>query len=302
MIKSTIKIKDEQTKGATSLTPWIHLNNTRSIAATNKIHFSGANGFPVAGYESFLNLLSPHFNISAMDSRGAWPERHSPPKGFSMHSFADDLINGISQQNEHAVIGMGHSHGGQSTMIAALKRPELFSKLILIESASLPNPYIDLIYRRLPKSVLFKLFPFMRGSEMRKKVWPSRQAFLDRYRKHSTFKRFTDQALNDYAQHGLFERDDSNFELVFDPIWESYIFRKVEFMWKFLRKTTHPTLLIRAEHSNLYSAEQFERYNLSLPNNIQTIEIPNTYHLIPQEQPNILFSEISKWLAHQPSS
>lgn len=299
MIKSRIQIKQPPIDSSPKQAPWLTLNNTSDITHPETIHFSGANGFPVASYESFFERLTPQFSISAMDSRGAWPQRNSPPKGFSMDSFADDLINALSQQHKQSIIGMGHSHGAQLTMIAALKRPELFSKLVIIESASLPNPYIDLVYRRLPKAILFKMFPFMRGSEMRQKVWLSRQAFLDRYREHPTFKRFTEQALLDYAKHGLFEREDSSFELVFDPAWESYIFRNIEFMWKFLRKTTHPTLLIRAEHSNLYSSEQFKRYNRTLPDNIHAIEIPNTHHLIPQEQPEILFSTISEWLEGQ---
>lgn len=296
MNKSTINLSNDIQGGIAYKAPWASLKTSNQNTPVEQIHFSAANGFPVASYQTFLELFSPKFDLGAMDSRGAWPTRQMPPKGFNWHSFADDLIEGISENYDRPVIGMGHSHGGQLTLIAALKRPELFSKLVVIEPASLPNPYIDLFYRQLPKWALFKLFPFMRGSEMRRRIWPSREVFIERYRDHPTFKRFTESALIDYAEHGLFEREDKQFELVFDPIWESYIFRKVEFMWKFLRQTSHPTLVIRAEHSNIYSSEQFNHYNKNLPGNIDAIEIPNSHHLLPQEVPERLFAEIDAWL------
>lgn len=296
MKKSTTPIISSVNSEHTYQAPWLAIDSSTKKAKNNGVHFSGANGFPVASYDGFFKLIQPRLNITAMDSRGAWPQRQKPPKNFSMHSFADDLIAGIKDKHSHPIVGMGHSHGGQSTLIAALKQPTLFTKLIIIESASLPNPYIDLIYRQLPKQVLFKLFPFMRGSEMRKRVWPTRTAFIERYKAHSTFKHFTEEAINDYAQHGLFERQDGQFELVFDPVWESYIFRNIEFMWKFLRKTTHPTLLIRAEHSTLYSSAQFQKHNKRLPSNIHAIEIPNTHHLMPFENPQALASVILDWL------
>lgn len=296
MNKITITINNGDLSNAGALAPWFSMPTTGTMDSPDTIHFSAANGFPAASYTSFLERFTPSFNISAMDNRGAWSERQPPPKKFSMNSFADDLISGITTQYRHPVIGMGHSHGGQITLIAALKRPELFSRLIIIECASLPNPYIDLIYRKIPKALLFKFFPLMRGSEMRKKIWPSRRVFLERYKTHPTFKRFTEKALEEYAQHGLFERGDGQFELVFDPIWESYVFRNIEFMWKFLRKTTHPTLLIRAENSNIYSSAQFQKYNKKLPANVHAIEIPNTSHLLIQEDPTLTAAHITDWL------
>lgn len=296
MKKTTVSIHNSAYPHPSGIAPWFEMDANNKPDSTETIHFSGANGFPAAGYASFLGQFRDTRTISGMENRGAWVERQLPPEKFSMNAFADDLISGLSSQFQTPVIGMGHSHGGQVTMIAALKRPELFSKLVIIEAASLPNPYIDLIYRKLPKAALFKIFPFMRGSETRRKVWPSRAAFIERYSTHPTFKLFTKTALEEYAQHGLFEREDGKFELVFDPRWESHIFRNIEFMWKFLRKTTHPTLLIRAEHSNTYSSKQFNQNNKKLPANVHAIEIPKTNHLLPQEDPELTAKHINAWL------
>lgn len=277
---------------------WTKFSDLTKTNADDILHFSGANGFPVACYEHFLDLFEDSYDVQGMDPRPSSPIRQNPPNGFRMHDFANDLIQGMQRFYKQPVIGMGHSLGGQVTLIAALQQPDLFSKLIIIEPASLPNPYIDLVYRHIPKKFLDTFFPFIKGSENRRKVWGSREEFMQRYKHHATFKHFTEEALLNYAQHGLFKRDDGQYELIFDPTWESYIFRNIEFMWKFLRKIHHPTLVIRAEHSNLYSQQQFEQYNSSLPPHITHLTIPNTHHLLPFEHPTALYETIETWLKH----
>lgn len=266
---------------------------------TPAIHLSPANGFPVGSYGSFIQHLPTDFNITGMDCRGAWAGRSTPPKGFTMHDFANDLIRGIEAQHSAPVIGMGHSQGGLVTAIAAVKRPELFSHLILIDPASLPNKWVDLFYRRLPQRLIFAMFPFMRGSHERQAIWNSREDFCQRYRHHPTFKRFTKQALLDYAHYGLTETSNAQFELTFAPQWESHIFRQVEFLWKYLSKIQHKTLLIRAEHSNLYTEKQFNSYNQSLGNHIQALQIKDTYHLLTHETPELLSKNITNWMINK---
>lgn len=285
---STIKI------GAHSA-PWLSLSSENNNAET--IHFSAANGFPVSSYRHFLTRFDKQFQVSAMDCRGAWPDpANPPPRQFNMHNFADDLIAALEKQYDHPVIGMGHSMGGLLTLIAAHKRPELFSKLVLLEPASLPNAWIDLIYRRLPRPVLHQLFPLMKGSAERRKIWPSRAAFIERYQGHGTFKRFTPKALQEYAKYGLRETGDGNWELVFEPAWEAHIFSVVEYLWKFLGGIQHPTLLVRAEHSNLYSKRQFDKANRNLTGHIQPVNLANTHHLFPNEMPELAHDLVQSWL------
>lgn len=276
--------------------PWLSIASQQQ-PDTPTIHFSAANGFPVASSREFLNCFSATHSITAMDCRGAWPDKPQPEQGFSIYDFADDLILGIASQHQSPVIGMGHSHGGLITLIAAAKRPDLFSKLVIIEPATYPLAWISYITRFVPQAVLFRFFPFIRGSHERQRYWPNREAFIERYRKHNTFKRFTDAAFADYATNGLRAHPEHSFELVFAPEWESHIFRNIDYVWKHLAETSHPTLLIRAEHSNICSRRQFITEVQSLKTNIHPIEIADTFHLLPYEAPKLVAQKALDWLA-----
>jgi Predicted hydrolases or acyltransferases (alpha/beta hydrolase superfamily) len=260
------------------------------------VHFSAANGFPVASYQEFYNAFEEKLSFTAMDSRGTWPSKQPPPRNFSTKDFVADLIRGIESQYSEPVIGMGHSHGGLLTTIAALQRPDLFSKLVLIEPATSPDNIVGHSYRYIPRWLLIKLVPFIRGSHERRRLWPSRQAFYDRYHGHPTFKHFSDTALHDYAKHGLRKRADGQFELVYLPEWESHVFCRVLPIWPYLRKMPLPTLLIRAEHSFMYSATQFASYSNNLSSHVTSTTVENTHHLVTHEDPSRIAKVITDWL------
>ncbi len=263
------------------------------------IHFSGANGFPVEVYRSFLQQFCNQHRVTAADCRATSQQVQTIPKRFGFADFANDLIQIIEQQHQNPVIGMGHSFGAHVTLIAAIKRPDLFNKLVLIEPASLPSAALDLVYRRLPEPVLHKMLPMIKKTQQRQRVWPDRATFIEKYRHHRTFRQFTEQALNAYAQHGLRQRDDDQFELVFAPEWEAHIFRKVEFVWKNLKRCHVPCLFIRAQNSNLYSSALFNRENTKLGKHFTGLEIANTHHLMPLESPQLCHQSIENWLLAQ---
>lgn len=274
----------------------IGLNNNSNIP---RIHFTGANGFPALVYQNFLEQFSKHFYLSAADCRGASPNRSRPRKKFGFDDLAEDLIKMIEMLHDKPVIGMGHSFGAHITLLAAIKRPELFVKLVLIEPASLPHALLDWFYRRLPEFILHQMVPMIKQTKQRKRIWRSRDEFLARYSAHPTFKHFTPSALKLYSEHGLFKQDSGVYELVFDPRWESHIFGQVEYIWKNLRKTNVPTLFLKAENSYLYTNSLFEQENKKLGTNITGFDIPNTHHMMPLEDPQICFDAILPHLSSE---
>lgn len=277
--------------------PWLTSVGSKPLDSKPTIHLAAANGLPVASYSSLIELLGKQHPITAMDCRAAWPKRSVAPRGFGVEDFAQDLIDGIEFSHNKPVIGLGHSHGGLVTAAAAVIRPDLFSKLVIIEGASWPNFWQSIPARLLPRELLIQMSPFIRGSHQRRAIWDSRDEFYERYQQHGTFKRFTERDLRAYAEHGLFKREDGQYELVFDPAWEAYIFCSVGFLWSFIRHLAIPTLLIRAEHSNVYTKAQFHKNNLKLGQHIEPIELADTHHLLTHEQPELVAESVLKWLA-----
>ena len=276
--------------------PWFELSSQKASSTADDIHLSPANGLPVASYQSLASYFEPQYRFTGMDCRGAWPDRPAPPKNFSWHDHADDLIASIESQYNKPVIGMGHSLGGTVTLLAAKKRPELFSKLIIIDAASLPYEVLSKFYQLMPRWLSFKLFKFIKRTYERQRIWSSREAFYANYKNHSTYRLFTEQALKDYASYGLVERPDGQFELIFNPEWESHNFRKVHYLWNALKGITQPTLLLRAEHTYLYSQKLFDNHNKKLNKNITAQTIPSANHLVTHESPEVLSKQILSWL------
>jgi len=275
---------------------WLSTHNQACSESLPVIHFSPANGIPVASYQSFFDQFSEIANFTGMNCRGAWQHAATPPTKFNYQNHADDLIYAIQSQHQKPVIGMGHSLGGAVTLLAATKQPELFSKLVIIEPASLPIKFLHYIYPLLPLWVVHRFAPFIKRTHQRRTIWPSREAFIDHYKDHPTYRLFTERAMRDYADSGLVKCEDGQFELLFKPEWESHNFRHVFYLWNALHKTAHPTLLLRAEHSGLYSQAQFDQRNKTLQKNITAQMIPNSSHLVTHEKPAIVSQQILAWL------
>ncbi len=284
--------------------PCLSLAHTRANderAATETIHFSPANGFPVAAYTEFLDLFADRYKVSGSDNRGAWPDEPEPKRQWNWNDHALDLIAAIEALHTSPVIGMGHSIGGTVTVLAAAMRPDLFSKVIIIDAATVPSKLISHFYHLIPKWLSFKLFNFIRGSHQRRRLWPSPEAFFDNYRSHPTYRNFTERALRDYAQAGLVERSDGQYVLRYNPAWESFNFRRVHYLWDALEALEKDALVLRAENTYLYTQAQFDALNEHVGDNVESGTIAACSHLAPLEQPIRVAQQILSWRQLSPT-
>ncbi len=86
-----------------------------------------------------------------------------------------------------------------------------------------------------------------------------RQAFIDYHRNKAAYRRFSADAFNEYAQAGLIEQADGQYKLSYNREWEAHNFKHTFSPWQALRNIQVPTLVLRAEHSYLHKAKEFER-------------------------------------------
>lgn len=261
--------------------------------------FLAANGFPVGSYRFLLEPLSERRSILAFDNRGAWPEAKPPKQGFTWASHADDLIAFLearrSEQTAEALrfTSIGHSIGGTVSALAAMKRPDLFERLILIDPATIPGRWMPLAMRLLPN--LAKKMDLVTRTRNRRYQWTGPEQFARFLRGKSVYKRFTEQALTDYAEAGLAPGGKS-YELVYDREWEAWNFQHTAALWPVVHKLRLPTLILRAEHSYLHPESDFKRHCRRLPANITPLTIAGAGHMLPQEDPAAVLSAIEEWL------
>lgn len=95
------------------------------------LHFTHANGIPSATYRKFLDCFQQDYEVKAIPFIGMNPQY---PITRDWPYLVDEVIADIEQQfPQQQVIGLGHSFGGLVTLMAAYRRPELFSKLIIMD-------------------------------------------------------------------------------------------------------------------------------------------------------------------------
>ena len=95
------------------------------------IHFAHANGVPSKVYQKLFDQLKDQYDIIYVAEIGT-DKRYPITHGWAY--LVDQIIDSIVQQAQgRKVIGLGHSLGSVLTLMAAYRRPELFSQVIMLD-------------------------------------------------------------------------------------------------------------------------------------------------------------------------
>ena len=97
---------------------------------SQQIFFAHANGFPSATYGKLFAALAPQYQVAHLELHG-----HDPrfPVDDNWHNLVDELIHHLEQQPA-PVWGVGHSLGGVLHLHAALRCPELYRGVVMLDS------------------------------------------------------------------------------------------------------------------------------------------------------------------------
>ena len=96
------------------------------------LFFAHANGYPPEAYRPLLTALTSDQHVSAILFQPLWPG--SQPNGLrDWQPLVEEVIQWADEQAETDVIGVGHSMGAIAILAAALRRPELFRALIVLD-------------------------------------------------------------------------------------------------------------------------------------------------------------------------
>lgn len=185
------------------------------------IFFTHANGFPTATYSKLLTPLSAVHDVHSLPMHG-----HDArfPVDENWASLVDELLFHLRQQPE-PVWGVGHSLGGVLHLHAALREPERYRGLVMLDSPLLGT--IDQWVIRAAKRMGFidRITPAGRTLG-RKAVFDDAANARDYFAGKTLFRHFDPQCLSDYVDHG-FVADQQGLRLSFDPDMEIAIFRHV---------------------------------------------------------------------------
>ncbi len=177
-------------------------------------------------------------------------------------------------------------------MFAAIKRPDLFSRVVLIDPVFVAPPlwYMSRLARLLNKPI-----PMAAVAKKRPNQWSSREEAVEFHRGKRAFSRFTDSSMEAYGHFGIKETD-KGFGLRFSRDWEAHIYSSVPYIWRQLPKLTLPALGMRGEHSDVLIDKSWSRWQKVRPQDL-FISLSECGHMLPHERPLEVAAHILDFLA-----
>jgi pimeloyl-ACP methyl ester carboxylesterase len=254
--------------------------------------FAHANGFPAGVYGKFLDATG--------FTQRVCPERLGHSR-FGVRrnwtGITDELLD-LANHLPGRVVGVGHSLGAFALYRAALKRPERFSALVLMEPPML-RPSLRARIQLVRLLGLLDRFPPVSLAKKRRRRWPdlpsARQYLLDR----PLFARMDPDVFNAYLAHGLEPTGTGEWTLRFRAEIEHEIF------WQGPPPVQQnpdrlPLLFLYGKDTDVLQAGDLAHVRKRLNASKAVIDAFAGGHLFPLDQPLEAGLRVGHWLRDLP--
>lgn len=264
------------------------------------LHFLHANGYPPACYHSLFERLQTQYHVFGMLLRPLWKD--SKPEDIrNWKPFSADLLQFLAWSapvtQPTPVIGVGHSIGAVVTLRAALRDPDKFRALVLIDPVLVVPKFLISwhIVRMLGLGERFH--PLIAGAKKRRRTFSDLETVFRGYRGRDVFRYMSDENLRHYIE-GITRRTEHGYELVYSPEWEAQIYRTGmhDFdIWRGLPKLQVPTLFIRGAETDTFLEDAARLVKRKQPR-VQVETLNKSTHILPLERPNEVFDSMRSFL------
>lgn len=246
------------------------------------LHFTHGNSYPSGAYGRLLEALGQDYEVRVTDMLG-----HDPrfPVDDNWRSLVDELIARLEQHGRPAIL-VGHSLGGAVSALAAWRRPDLASCVVMLDSPVVAG-WRAHVWRLAKALGLGRKLSPGGVAERRREAWPSRAAAYEHFMAKPIFQAWAAGALDDYLEHGLAPAAGGNaggVRLRFRREVEAAIYASLPHdMGALLRKPFPvPVGFIAGTHSNELRQAGLAATRRLVGDNLVTIE---GTHLYPMERP-----------------
>jgi pimeloyl-ACP methyl ester carboxylesterase len=250
-----------------------------------------ATGFLARVYDPFAALLRRRFRVLGLDARGHGGS-DKPEGGYRWERFIADLIAVIEGFGVGPVVGLGHSLGGTTTAGAAAERPDLFTHIVLLDPIFLPREF---------RNVTAADNHMAAAARRRRREWDGAAAVLAAYGSRPPFSSWRENALRAYVEHGFEPAGDGRVRLRCPPEIEAQVFSMAPSFdgWSMLDRIVRPTLVVRGETSQAFSARDMAKA-LSRLRRGTGAEIAGHGHLFPMEVPEQAAALVESFVERAP--
>jgi pimeloyl-ACP methyl ester carboxylesterase len=244
-----------------------------------------ANGFCAATLDLVARPLREHFHVIGMDARGHGDSSTPIGEGaFAWKEFGADLVAVArvlaDESGGRIALGLGHSFGGTSMLLAAAAEPQLFERLLLVDPVlHEPRGAENLDAQRSERSRRL-----VDRTLRRRSVFPDRDAAGEIWREKELFAGWDPRAFALYLAEGMADRPDGQVELKCTTTTEAAVFSQGfdSDIWTPTKALAVPTLLLWARQGDFPRAVYEAYVEHIAAGRIQDIE---GRHLIPMEDP-----------------
>lgn len=168
-------------------------------AAARPIVFSHANSFPAGTYRALFEVWrEAGYTVLAIDKYG-----HDPrfPVTSNWPHLRAQLIEFIEREAGGPAYLVGHSLGGYLSLMAASRRPDLASGLVMLDSPLLSGWKARAL--QVAKAAgLSERMPLGQASRRRRQLWDSAEDALAHFAAKPAFARWAPESLHDYIASG----------------------------------------------------------------------------------------------------
>jgi pimeloyl-ACP methyl ester carboxylesterase len=247
-----------------------------------------ANGFCAATLDLVARPLCAHFRVIGMDARGHGDSsRPAGADAYQWREFGADLAAVgcvlAAEAGGRIALGLGHSFGGTSMLLAAAEEPALFERLLLVD----PVLHAPRAVESWDPERLARAGSLVERASRRRSVFPDRAAARANWRDKKLFQDWDPRAYDLYLAEGMTVRPDGQVELKCAPETEAAVYAAgpTTDVWERVEKVAVPTLLLWAQHGD-FPRNVFADYAARMAN--ARIQDVDAGHLVPMERPEIV--------------
>ena len=250
----------------------------------NFIQFIHANGFPPKAYTSLISNIEKKYKVITNELFSNEINLNSI-KDWDF--FTKRFLGKLDDDKKY--IGIGHSIGGNIILRSSIYKPDLFSKIILLD----PTIFVPKFIFFWKIISLFKmddyLHPVSKKALLRKTKFVSYDEMFNSYREKKIFKYIKNVNLKNYIDSITKTNNTNELELTYPKEFEYKIYKtgivNDNFIWKKLNHIEIPTLFITAKNSNTFLKSAESKIKKIKNQNISIITIDKYSHLFPLEIP-----------------
>lgn len=245
---------------------------------------SHATGFHAHCYLALARVLGEQYHVWALDHRGHGASTVPAEWSVDWKRFGvDTRLVAEHIAPDGGLVGVGHSMGGATLLMAAHADPERFDHLVLFEPIAFPGTEYD----PDPSEEL----PIAQGARRRRRRFPSRQAAIDNYAAKPPLSLMRPEVLADYVEYGFRDAVDDDGEPVVElrctPEFEAAVFMTggANGVWDQLPEIETPCTIVSGVVSETEPSRVSEALADRLPN-ARYVRFDDQTHFGPFSHPD----------------